>query len=467
MTVRSPTSPEVAASSHGEWKQGAIATVTIESLTHSGDGLGRYQNRAVFVPQTVPGDEVDVRLVRAKPSHGFGIVHQMLKPSSERDRPKCIVADKCGGCQWQHVSPNGQLEAKTQILRDALTRIGGFEDIEVLPTLAAPSPWSYRNKVSYPIGVKPDGSFRMGYYSKNSHRLINLNQCPVQSDRFDPLLRELKADFQTAGWTAYNEKTHRGQLRHLSLRIGRRTGELLLTLIANCEVLPNSEAIAHAWLKRYPELKGVCLNVNMRRTNAIFGRQTYCIAGSPTIAEEFAGVTFHIDSTSFFQVYTEQAEQFFLWIADRLDLTGSETVVDAYCGIGTMSLPLARRVRSVTGIETHAAAIKCARANAQRNNITNARFIEGKVEAILPQLDAPDIVTIDPPRRGCDRHVLETLIEQHPARIVYISCHPATLARDLKVLTETSQYRIITARAADFFPQTAHVEAVVFLERTE
>ncbi|MEO0853721.1 MAG: TRAM domain-containing protein, partial [Cyanobacteria bacterium J06648_11] len=194
MTVSTSTASDAAASGESEWQQGAIATVTIESLTDSGDGLARYQNRVVFVPQTAPGDEVEIRLVRVKPSHGFGVVRELLEPSQKRDRPSCIVADKCGGCQWQHVEPRYQLEAKTQILRDALTRIGGFEDIDVLPALAAPSPWHYRNKVSYPIGVKPDGSFRMGYYSKSSHHLINLNQCPVQSDRFNPLLSELKAD---------------------------------------------------------------------------------------------------------------------------------------------------------------------------------------------------------------------------------------------------------------------------------
>lgn len=458
-------SPATESTHNPAWQQGAIVTIKIESLTDSGDGLGRYQNRAVFVPQTVPGDEVEVRLVRIKPSHGFGIVQRLVQASEERDRPSCIVADKCGGCQWQHVNPDYQLEAKTRILRDALARIGGFTDVELLPALAAPSPWRYRNKVSYPIAAKSDGSFRMGYYAKSSHHLINLNQCPVQDERFDTLLRDLKADFQTAGWTAYDETKHQGDLRHLSLRVGRRTGQLLLTLIANCEVLSDSEAWAQRWLERYPHLRGVCLNVNTRRTNAIFGLQTYGIAGSKTIEEKLAGVAFQIDSTSFFQVYTEQAEQFFEWIAAQLHLKGNETVVDAYCGIGTLSLPLAKRVRWVTGIESHPAAVSCARANARRNDITNVKFIEGKTEFVLPEIETPDIVLIDPPRRGCDRHALETLVEQHPARIVYISCHPATLARDLKVLTQTGRYRLDRARAADFFPQTAHVEAVVFLER--
>ncbi|MEM9155735.1 MAG: 23S rRNA (uracil(1939)-C(5))-methyltransferase RlmD [Cyanobacteria bacterium P01_F01_bin.33] len=462
----STSTPTADADRPSTWQQGAIATVTIESLTDGGDGLGHYLNRPVFVPQTVPGDEVDVRLIRVKPSHGFGLVRQLVKASTERDRPNCIVADKCGGCQWQHVKSDYQLAAKTQILRDALTRIGGFADLEMLPpALAAPSPWRYRNKVSYPIATKADGSFRMGYYTKSSHRLINLNQCPVQDERFDPLLRDLKVDFQAAGWTAYNETKHDGDLRHLSLRVGRRTGQLLLTLIANCDVLPGCETWAQRWLKRYPNLRGVCVNVNQRRTNAIFGPRTYSIAGSKTIEERLAGVTFQIDSTSFFQVYTEQAERFFEWIVDQLCLTGSETVVDAYCGIGTLSLPLARRVRSVTGIESHPAAVDCARANAQRNDIANATFLAGKVEFVLPELETPDIVFLDPPRRGCDRQALATLIGQHPERIVYVSCHPATLARDVKILTAAGHYRLVLARAADFFPQTAHVEAVVFLER--
>lgn len=475
------------------WQQGDLVDLTITDLSDSGDGVGRSGERVVFVPDTVTGDRVRVRLVHVKPTYAHGKLVELLERSPHRIRPHCIVADKCGGCQWQHVSYEYQREAKRNLVVQALERIGGFEQPPVDPVLAAAAPLSYRNKVTFPLGIvkdsragesrddrapagrpklkgkataeRPDHSVRVvaGYYQKGSHHIVNLNQCPIQDDRFDPLLTEIKQDIQRQGWRIYDEVRHSGNLRHLALRVGRRTGERLLTLIVKDWQLPGIEEQAQAWLERYPGLVGVLLNRNPDRTNAIFGSETRCIAGRPYLHEEFAGLTIQIRPETFFQVNTEQAEALLQVMLDELKLTGTETIVDAYCGIGTLTLPLAKQAKQAIGIEVQPEAIEQARQNAAQNHLDTATFQAGTVEDVLPTLDIqPDVIVLDPPRKGCDRSVLETLLQQHPQRIVYMSCNPATLARDLKILC-AGGYRLTRVQPADFFPQTAHVECVAFL----
>lgn len=448
------------------WQQGQLVDITITDLTDEGDGVGRWGQRVVFVPDTVVGDRILARLVRVKPQYGYGKLHEILEPSPHRIRPSCIVADKCGGCQWQHISYEYQLEAKRNQVIQALERIGGIDNPPVDPVLAGISPLGYRNKVTYPVGISSSGQVQAGYYQKSSHHLINLNQCPVQDPRLNPLLAEVKQDIQRRGWEVYDEKRHKGEVRHLGLRIGRRTGEILLTLVVKDWNLPEIEAQAQEWLKRYPQLVGVSLNRNPERTNAIFGSETRCIAGQPELWEEFAGLEFHIRPDTFFQVYTESAEGLLQVIMDELNLQGDEMLIDAYCGIGTMTLPLAKRVRQAIGLEMQAEAVEQAKANAELNGIENVTFQVGAVETLLPQLEVkPDIVLLDPPRKGCDRAVIDTLLQIQPSRIVYVSCKPATLARDLKLLCQDGSYQLTRAQPADFFPQTSHVECAAFLVR--
>ena len=449
------------------WQQGQLIDIDIDDLSNSGDGVGRYEGRVVFVPDTVPGDRVRVRLLRAKPQYGSGKLQAMLKPSPQRVRPSCIVADKCGGCQWQVVSYEQQLAAKQNEVIQALQRLGGIEEPPVDPVLPS-QPLAYRNKVTYPL-ARSQGQVQAGYYQKGSHRLVNLNQCPVQDERFNPLLAEVKLDIQERNWSIYNEQRHQGRLRHLGLRIGRRTGEMLLTLVTTEWELTNIEEQAQQWLDRYPNLVGVCLNRNGDRTNAIFGEDTMCVAGRPYLVEQFADLKLHIHPATFFQVNTEQAEALVQVIQDELALTGSEYLVDVYCGIGTLTLPLAQQAKGATGVELQEEAVEQAQLNAQLNGITNVDFVVGRAERILAEtvrsLQAPpDVVLVDPPRKGCDRMVLDTLLEVQPQRIVYMSCNPATLARDLKHLI-AGGYRLTRVQPADFFPQTAHVECVAFLVR--
>ncbi len=451
-----------------QWQQGETLDLDITDLTSSGDGLGRWQERVVFVPNTVPGDKVRARLVQAKPTFGRAQVKQLLEPSPDRIRAACIVADKCGGCQWQSIDYPAQLVAKQQQVVAAFSRIGGFENPNVLPILGTEAPLAYRNKATYPLGRSPEGQVKAGYYRQGSHKLVNLNQCPVQDERLNPMLAEVKRDIQDRGWSIYNETKHQGRLRHLALRVGRRTGQQLLTLVSTAPNLKDIELQAQEWRDRYPDLVGVCVNLNPDKTNAIFGAETLVIEGVPYIEEIFADLRFQIHAATFFQVNTEQAERVLQVILDELQLTGSETIIDAYCGVGTLTLPLAQQAKRVMGLEVQAEAVAQALTNAGLNGIDNVEFRAGDVGALLIDAaaslsDPLDVVVLDPPRKGCDRPVLDALIELRPPRIVYMSCDPATLARDLKVLREEGGYTLTKAQPADFFPQTPHVECVAFL----
>jgi 23S rRNA (uracil1939-C5)-methyltransferase len=470
------------------WQQGELVEVAIADLNHKGEGVGRYEGRVVFVPDTVPGDRTLIRLVHVKPQYAYGKLHKLLEASPHRVRPSCIVADKCGGCQWQHIDYHFQLEVKRNLILQDLERIGGFNQPPVDSVLSVSTPLGYRNKATYPVQSREQGienreeegtsSFPIhhspfntrvlvGYYQKASHRLINLNQCPIQDGRLDPLLAEVKQDIQQRGWEIYDETKHRGVVRHLGLRIGRRTGEMLLTLVVKERTLPGIAAQAQEWCDRYPNLVGVCWNINPDRTNAIFGRETQCLVRQPFLHEEFAGLQFQIGPTTFFQVHTEQAEALLQVIIEALNLQGDEMLLDAYCGIGTLTLPLAKRVRQAIGLEIQPEAVEQAQQNAALNGITNATFVTGAVEELLPTWDsAPDIVLLDPPRKGCAPIVIKTLLNIQPQRIVYVSCNPTTLARDLKLLCSEGKYRLTRVQPADFFPQTAHVECAAFLVRS-
>jgi 23S rRNA (uracil1939-C5)-methyltransferase len=447
------------------WQQGELVEVEITDLSDSGDGVGRLGQRVVFVPDTVTGDRVLVRLVRVKPQYAQGKLHELVQPSPYRIRPRCIVADKCGGCQWQHIDYTYQQEAKRNIVVQALQRIGGFNQPPVDPVLVGDC-LGYRNKVTYPLRRSASGQVQAGYFQKGSHHLINLNQCPIQDDRLDPLLAEVKQDIQQRGWSIYDETQHRGKLRHLGLRVGRRTGEMLLTLASRDAGLVGLEEQAQTWLERYPSLVGVALNLNPDRTNAIFGQETRCIAGKAYLTEEFAGLEFQIRPETFFQVNTEQAEALLNVILEELQPQGNELLVDAYCGIGTLTLPLAKRVARAIGLEVQPEAIDQAQTNAALNQIENATFFQGAVETQLPELDIkPDILLLDPPRKGCDDRVIAAIAQMQPDRIVYVSCNPATLARDLKLLCQAGEYNLQRVQPCDFFPQTPHIECAAFLVR--
>ena len=447
-------------------QQGQIVELEITDLNTSGEGVGRHDGRVVFVPNTVTGDRLQAKIVQSKAKFAKGRLEQLLTPSTYRLRPQCIVADKCGGCQWQHIEANYQREAKRRQIVQALERIGGLSDLQVQPMLHADKSLNYRNKSTYPLARSATGQVQAGYYRQGSHKLVNLNQCPVQDERLHPLLKEVKQDIQQRGWSIYNEATHQGKLRHLGLRIGANTGEMLLTLVTTNTSLSGIEEQAQIWLDRYPELVGVCLNVNSDRTNTILGKKTYTVSGKSYLREIFAGIELHIAADTFFQVNTQAAELLFQAIVKQLNLTGNETAIDAYCGIGTFSLPLARQIKQVLGIEINPASVQQAQKNAALNRIDNVTFATGKVKDLIVKTDLkPDILSIDPPRRGCDTLVIEAILNLQPTVVVYISCKPATLARDIQLLCQSGIYQPTYIQPADFFPQTTHVECYVILRK--
>lgn len=381
-------------------QQGQIIELEITDLNTSGEGVGRYQGQVVFVPNTVTGDRLTAKIIQSKAKFARGKVEQLLTFSNYRIRPGCIVADKCGGCQWQHIEQSYQREAKHQQVIQAFQRIGGFEDVQVQPIIHTANSLNYRNKSTYPFGRSNTGQVQAGYYRQGSHKLVNLNQCPVQDERLHPLLKEVKQDIQQRGWSIYNESNHQGRLRHLALRIGKNTGEMLLTLVTTNQNLTDIEEQAQLWLDKYPGLMGVCLNINSDRTNAILGKTTHTIAGKSYLREIFAGIELHIAADTFFQINTGVAELLFQAIVKQLNLTGDENIVDAYCGIGTFSLPLAHQARQVIGIELNPTSIQQAKNNADLNQIDNATFYTGKVEHGLQQVDLqPDILLLDPPAK--------------------------------------------------------------------
>lgn len=447
-------------------QQGDLIELQIHDLNTQGEGVGRFEGQVVFVPDTVPGDRLTARIVKLKRQYKLGKTIELLEPSPHRCRPICIVADKCGGCQWQHISDTFQRQTKQNNIQQALQRIGGFTDINIEPILYGDHSLGYRNKTTFPVARSRTGQVQAGYYRKSSHQLINLNQCPIQDQRLNPLLKEIKLDIQSQGWSIYQEKENRGRLRHLALRIGHHTGQMLLTLISTTTDLPNLSTQAAIWLERYPDLVGVCLNHNDRPGNVIWGTKTRTIIGQDYLEEQFAGLTLKLRPETFFQVNTVAAELLLAAIESRLQLQGNEILLDAYCGIGTFTLPLAQKVQQAIGIEIQPTAIEQARENQAYNQLENVQFYCGTVEKILPTLTVDfDVVLLDPPRKGCDETILKTLANRKPQRIVYISCNPSTLARDLKILCGDHTYAIEWIQPADFFPQTTHVECAVLLSR--
>ena len=445
-------------------QQGSLVELEITGLSNNGDGVGHFEGRAVFVANTVTGDRVSVRLVDLKKQYAYGKLQKLLSPSPHRLRPPCIVADKCGGCQWQHINETYQRTVKQNHVIESLERIGRFKNPPVAPILAQETVLGYRNKVTYPLRRSSTGNVQGGYFRRNSHQIINLNQCPIQDSRLNPLLAEVKKDIQEQGWSIYDEKLHQGRLRHFSLKIGRRTGEVLLTLVSTEKKLQNVNTQAQTWLERYPDLVGVSLNHNPNRGNIILGQETMTIAGRPYLREIFAGLELHLGTDTFFQVNTEAAETLINKVIEQLNLTGTEQLVDAYCGIGTFTLPLAQQARQIIGLEVNSNSVALARKNAQFNDINNVSFLVGTVENLLPQLSfLPDIVVLDPPRKGCAQSVIETLRNVRPSYIVYVSCQPPTLAKDLQKLCQGKAYELIWVQPSDFFPQTTHVECVALL----
>nr|WP_256338085.1 23S rRNA (uracil(1939)-C(5))-methyltransferase RlmD [Paenibacillus sp. 276b] len=483
--------------------------IDIIGMNHDGEGVGRANGYTLFVQGALPGETVRVRVMKTKKQYGYAKLLEIVKASPDRVSAPCPIYDQCGGCQIQHMSYAGQLAWKRQLVVDNLQRIGKLnvlveddeqaiqteqtsteeqmngsnrirlrmegvmieddttQGIRVLPTMGMDEPWRYRNKAQVPIGAA-EGGLVGGFYAKGSHRIIDMDTCLIQHEHNDEVVAKVKEIGSHFGISAYNEETGRGLLRHVVVKKAFRTGEMMLVLVTNGRDIPYKDEWIGSIREAIPHVASICQNVNKKQTNVIFGDETRVLWGRDVIYDYIGDVQFAISARSFYQVNPVQTEVLYGKTVEYAGLSGKETVIDAYCGIGTISLFLAQHADQVYGVEIVPEAIEDARSNALLNEMKNVKFEVGASEDVIPRwkeqgIEA-DVIVVDPPRKGCDPRLLDTILEMKPERVVYVSCNPSTLARDLRVL-EDGGYRTVEVTPVDMFPHTVHVESVAMLVR--
>ncbi len=478
-------------------KKNDLFDLEITDMGVDGEGIGHFDGMTFFVKDALIGDVIRARATKLKKNYGYARVEEVLTPSTFRIEPACLHHRRCGGCQIQALSYEKQLEFKQQKVSGNLIRIGGFPkeeiDRKMLPVVGMETPFRYRNKAQFPVGKDKDGNVVTGFYAARTHSIIPVEDCLLGVEENAPILRVVKDWMTEYHIPAYDETTGKGLLRHVLIRFGFTTKEIMVCLIINGKALPAQEAL----IERLAEVEGmtsISININTQNTNVILGDTTECIWGQPYITDyihlrttgddlvgsdkEFAltetAVAYCISPQSFYQVNPVQTEKLYSTALDYAELTGNEYVWDLYCGIGTISLFLAQKAKKVYGVEIVPQAIEDAKNNAKLNGIENAEFFVGKAEEVLPEFyeklsegDAmltPDVIVVDPPRKGCDEACINTMLKMQPERIVYVSCDSATLARDLRILCEGG-YEIEKVRAFDQFAHTGHIETVCRLSR--
>lgn len=445
-----------------------ILDLTITAMSAEGSGIGRSpEGIAVFVPFTAVGDIVRCRIVKVQKTLAYGIVDELLTPSAHRAvTAPCAAFGKCGGCTYCHVTYEAELQYKWQRVADAVTRIGGLE-LTPEPIIGCVSPDRYRNKAQYPVAAGENGP-KIGFYAARSHRIIDQRDCLLQPEGFATVLQVVDAWVTAAGVSLYDETTNTGLLRHIYIRQGTASGQLMVCLVCTSGKLPRTELLVDSLKQALPNLSSVMVNLNRRDTNVVLGDTSFALYGKPYITDTLCGMTFRLSPQSFYQVNRDQAERLYQKAAEEAELVGNETLLDLYCGTGTIGLSMAHKVKTLIGVEVVEQAVEDARLNAQANGVENARFIAGDAAKAAVQLEdeaiRPDVVVVDPPRKGCDESLIDTISRISPDRIVYVSCDPATLSRDLKRFAEKG-YRTKRVTPVDMFPRTAHVETVASLTR--
>ncbi|HWR31837.1 MAG TPA: 23S rRNA (uracil(1939)-C(5))-methyltransferase RlmD [Negativicutes bacterium] len=446
---------------------GRTYTFPITGLGHSGEGVGRVEGFTVFVRYALPEETVTVVIEEVRANFARGRLIRVETSDPQRVSPLCPVYEACGGCQLQHLSYAGQLAAKYQSVQDAMQRIGKLADVTIKPVLGMDDPWRYRNKAQFPVGRMGE-KIVTGCFAAGSHEIIPTDNCLIQHSLNDRLLTAVRRIAASVGVAPYDEKTGQGVLRHVMGRVGSATGEVMAVLVTAARDFPGNEELVQQLKAAIPELTSIQQNINQARTNVILGRETRVLWGTPVIHDHIGRFSFQISAESFFQVNAVQTQVLYEKAVQAAGLTGGETVFDLYSGTGTISLFLAEHSTQVYGIEYSPAAVADAERNATANKIHNVQFIAGDVAAKIVELQKkgirPDVIVLDPPRAGCEEIVLKTAAEMGPTRMVYVSCNPATLARDLALLDEMG-YKTVEIQPVDMFPQTYHVECVVLLER--
>ena len=462
--------------------------ITIEDLGNEGEGIGHINGIAVFVKDAVVGDVARIKIIKVKKHYAYGRLMEILTPSVSRVEPICSMARKCGGCSIMQLDYGKQLAWKQDKVMNCLKRIGGIADVEQLmePIIGMEDVGEekfpairYRNKAQFPVQRGKDGKIAIGFYAGRTHSVMDTDVCYLQDKVNDDIIRRFRAFLETYQVEPYDETTHTGLVRHILTRVGRKTGEVMICLILNGTELIgktggqgycNVEQEFVRCMQNVQGITSISINVNREKTNKILGDSCRTIWGSDTITDYIGNVKYQISPLSFYQVNPEQTEKLYGKALEYADLHGDEMVWDLYCGIGTISLFLAQKAKRVCGVEIIPAAIEDARKNAQMNGMTNVEFFVGKAEEVLPEQYAQtgeqaDVIVVDPPRKGCDEVAIQTMIKMAPEKIVYVSCDPATLARDVKVLVAAG-YEVKKVCAVDQFGHSGHVESVVALHRT-
>ena len=445
--------------------------LTIEDMGVSGEGIGKAEGMTFFVKDALIGDHIRAGITKLKKNYGYARLLEILTPSPWRVQPRCPIHRQCGGCQIQALDYKKQLEFKQKKVLGNLQRIGGFAEPPMEPVVGMEDPYHYRNKAQFPIGKDKDGRIIAGFYAGRTHQIIPNRDCalgvPVNKEILDIIIGIM----EEKGIEPYDEQTRKGLVRHVLIRYGFHTKEIMVCIVVNGEKL----SYADVFVKELCKLKGmtsISINVNQQNTNVIMGQEVKVLWGQPWITDRIGDISYRISPLSFYQVNPVQTEKLYRLALEYADLKGTETVWDLYCGIGTISLFLARQAKKVYGVEIVPQAIRDARENARINKIENVEFFTGKVEEILPDFykkeekagrsPRADVIVVDPPRKGCDQELLDTILKMQPERIVYVSCDSATLARDLKILCQ-GEYELKRVRPVDQFCHTSHVETVCLL----
>ena len=448
-----------------------IITLPIERLSGDGSGVGHWEGEAVFVPGTAPGDLIRARVVKDCRRYAFGIVESVEVPSPDRIPADCPVAGPCGGCSLRHLRYAAELQAKQDAVADAFRRIGGLE-VEVEPILPSPEVDRYRNKVQYPVGLDKNGKPCIGFYAGRSHRIVPCGDCKLQPAVLNEIGRFLCGLLEQYGIRPYDEASGEGLVRHIFLRRGAHSGQIMVCLVCTRPRLPHAEEIAARLRSRFADIATILINVNRDKTNVILGGENVTLYGPGFIEDSLCGVPVRLGPLSFYQVNTPGAEQLYAVAADYADPAPGDLLLDLYCGMGTIGLSMASRCRALVGVEIVPEAIESAKANAARMGPAieaRSRFFCADAGEAAGRLAAeglaPDIIVVDPPRKGCDQATLDAILRMAPRRLVYVSCNPATAARDAAILSKHG-YRPDKVQPVDMFPRTGHVECVLLLTQT-
>lgn len=449
-----------------EIKKNDTVKLEIDNCGLDGSGIGRLDGLAVFVPSGAKGDIIKAHILKVKKNLAFAKIEEIMTPSPDRIECPCPVNMKCGGCSFGHISYESEAKIKENHIKECFRRIGGIEP-EFEPIIKADKIYGYRNKAQFPVKINGE-EIKIGFFAKHSHRVIDCPGCLLQPNEFEIILGAFTDYIRNFGISSYDEESHKGLLRHIYIRKGTASGEIMVCPVINGDSLPAEGTLVKMLTDACPDIKSVIINTNTDNTNVILGKKCRTLYGREYITDILCGLKFRLSPLSFYQVNRDQAEKLYRKAADYAQLTGNETLLDLYCGTGTIGLTMADKVKALIGVEIVEQAIEDARINARENGVSNARFIcsdaAQAAETLASEGIHPDVIILDPPRKGCAPALINTVAQMNPERIVYVSCDPATLARDCKRFDEQG-YKAVKATPADLFPRTGHVETVVLLSQ--